>query len=241
MMYLFKKNAVTLSLLLLFAGIAAALPAEETNTTAGEKEKTDAPVATVTEKETDSATVAPQETEALTQEELNNLNFVPARACGTSSCYDPFFEQQCRMMQQIMDEMASSQFFMPHFRGNHHPGYFSPSDFPRRFTPDCDLKELADSYEITMEVPGLSGQDLQISFAKNVLTVSGEKKEVKDAETENYRSSERSYGAFQRSFILPDGTNPDEIKAKCQDGILTIVVPKTEKPEEEVKTIPIES
>ena len=80
MMYLFKKNAVTLSLLLLFAGIAATLPAEETNTTAGEKEKTDAPVATVTEKETDSATVAPQETEALTQEELNNLNFVPSRA-----------------------------------------------------------------------------------------------------------------------------------------------------------------
>ena len=105
-----------------------------------------------------------------------------------------------------------------------------------------DLTDEGDHYLLEADLPGFDKKDIHLDINNDVLTVSAErhsKIEEKDKKDKVVRI-ERSYGSYSRQFDV-SGVKTDEIKAKCQDGILTIVVPKTEKPEEEVKTIPIES
>ncbi|WP_165832752.1 Hsp20/alpha crystallin family protein [Victivallis vadensis] len=140
-----------------------------------------------------------------------------------------------RIMRRMMEEFFADPF-------DDRPGH-CPSPFisRRHFNPECDLKEKSGSYELTLEVPGMSGSDLKITVSRGVLTVSGEKKEVRETETADCRTGERCYGAFRRSFSLPGGTDIDGIRAKCKDGVLTVIIPKPAKSPEEVKTIPVES
>ncbi|MBS1369139.1 MAG: Hsp20/alpha crystallin family protein [Lentisphaeria bacterium] len=107
------------------------------------------------------------------------------------------------------------------------------------FSPRCDLKEKKGVYELTMEVPGLTQKELKITVERNILTISGEKKEVKTDREASSRVVERSYGAFRRSFTLPSGTDIDKITASCRDGVLTVLIPKREESKPAVKTIPV--
>ncbi len=98
-----------------------------------------------------------------------------------------------------------------------------------RFTPDIDMSETDKDYRVTAELPGLSKDDVQISLDEGVLTISGEKREEKKEEKENYWRMERSYGSFVRRVPLPSGVNEDAIEASFKDGVLTITLPKTEE------------
>ena len=112
---------------------------------------------------------------------------------------------------------------------------------PAGALPGCDFKETEKSYEITMEVPGVSGKDLKITVERNTLIVRAQRNEVQEVDEGNYRSTRRSYGSFQRSFSLPEGTDADAIKATCKDGLLTIQIPKSKPADSKPKTIPVES
>jgi HSP20 family protein len=92
--------------------------------------------------------------------------------------------------------------------------------------PTMDVAETDKEIELTMELPGLEEKDVQINVADNLLTISGEKKAEKEQKDKNYRLIERSYGSFERSLELPDGVNPDAIKASIDKGVLKVVVPK---------------
>jgi HSP20 family protein len=94
--------------------------------------------------------------------------------------------------------------------------------------PNMDVTETDNEIEVSAELPGLEEKDVQINVADNVLTIRGEKKvekEEKDKE-KNYWLVERSYGSFYRSLQLPDGIDPDAIKATITKGVLTVRVPK---------------
>jgi HSP20 family protein len=107
--------------------------------------------------------------------------------------------------------------------------------------PVTDVKETDKEFELTAELPGLEEKDVQINVADNVLTIHGEKKaekEEKDKEG-NYRSIERSYGSFYRSFELPAGIDANKIQANLSKGVLKVVVPKpaaTQQKKIEVKS-----
>jgi len=92
--------------------------------------------------------------------------------------------------------------------------------------PTMDVAETDKEIEITAELPGLEEKDVQINLSDNVLTVRGEKKAEKEQKDKNYRLVERSYGSFERSLELPEGVNPDAIKATIDKGVLKVVVPK---------------
>jgi len=96
------------------------------------------------------------------------------------------------------------------------------------WSPTVDIAENENSYEIKVDVPGMKKKDLNISFKDNVLTLSGEKKEEKEDKGKNFFRKERVYGKFQRSFRIPQDIDPEKIKAKYEDGVLTVEVPKTE-------------
>ena len=93
--------------------------------------------------------------------------------------------------------------------------------------PSVDIYNDGDDLVLKAEVPGISKEDLDISFENNVLTISGEKKQENKVEEKDYHRIERSYGSFSRSFKMPGDVNADEAKAAFKDGLLEIRIPHT--------------
>lgn len=94
------------------------------------------------------------------------------------------------------------------------------------FTPQSDATASEEKYEINMELPGVSLDDIKIEVHDNQLTVQGEKQTESEEKGKTYFFSERAFGAFQRSFKLPSNSVADKITANFKDGVLTIRVPK---------------
>jgi HSP20 family protein len=97
------------------------------------------------------------------------------------------------------------------------------------FVPKVDIIENEKAYEIHLAVPGVNKEDFKLDLNDNFLTVSGERKFTKEQKDKNYHSIETQYGAFSRSFGLPENVDAAKITAKYNNGILEIVVPKDEK------------
>ena len=107
----------------------------------------------------------------------------------------------------------------------------------RRFVPDMEVREAKDAYVICADLPGLREEDLNVDVTGNRLTVSGKREEEQRDEGERYWTYERSFGSFTRSFALPEGTSPDQIDARLNNGVLEIRIPKIKS--EEAKRIPV--
>ncbi len=96
------------------------------------------------------------------------------------------------------------------------------------WTPAVDVKEEADRFVISADVPGVSREDIDITMENGILTIKGERKLAQDGQREGYRRSERLFGAFYRRFALPAGADAEHISAACTNGVLEIVIPKEE-------------
>ncbi|HEW93009.1 MAG TPA: Hsp20/alpha crystallin family protein [Thermotogaceae bacterium] len=108
------------------------------------------------------------------------------------------------------------------------------------FIPAVDVYETDNSINLDIELPGLDKKDVKVKVEGNVLTISGEKKTEHEKKDRNYRVIERSYGKFERSFMLPDIVDTNKIKAKFEKGILKIELPKKEEAKEKVVDVEIE-
>lgn len=106
------------------------------------------------------------------------------------------------------------------------------------FIPRVNLRETGDAYVITMDLPGIKDENIEISFSGNRLTVNGEIQDERRDENDRYHAFERMVGRFSRSFMLPDGVDPEKIKAELREGVLHVTVPK--QPGVQAKKIPIE-
>jgi HSP20 family protein len=98
------------------------------------------------------------------------------------------------------------------------------SDFP--WTPSTDMQETDDELMVTMEVPGLDGDDLDLRLTPQGLTIRGEKREAKETKRKGYELVERRYGSFVRSVPLPPGLDLDRAEARVKRGVLTVTIPK---------------
>ncbi len=107
--------------------------------------------------------------------------------------------------------------------------------------PCVDVTETPQSYKVTAELPGLTAQDVDVSVVNGNLVIKGEKQKETKQETENYYLRERSYGAFERSFYLPEGVDRDHIKAEVAKGVLTVILPKTEAAQKAEKKIEVKA
>lgn len=101
--------------------------------------------------------------------------------------------------------------------------------------PLVDVIEQPDRYGFKAELPGMDETGIEVTLANGSLILKGEKQEEKQENEANYHLSERNYGSFQRSFRLPDGIDPERIEARFKNGLLTVVVPKTEEARQEKK------
>lgn len=97
------------------------------------------------------------------------------------------------------------------------------------YLPALDVCETKDQILVKAEVPGVEPKDLDIFLSDGVLTLKGEKKEHEGEEGVSCHLTERSYGAFSRSIQLPSSVQSDKIDASCKNGVLQIILPKSEE------------
>lgn len=97
--------------------------------------------------------------------------------------------------------------------------------------PETDVIETEREIRVVTEMPGLKRDNIEIDVENNVLTIRGEKREER-TEGEaggKFHLSERRYGTFARSFVLPRDVDSDSIAASFEDGVLTVLIPKSER------------
>ena len=93
------------------------------------------------------------------------------------------------------------------------------------WVPAADLHEADDRFVLTLEVPGLTRADVDLSFRDGTLTVTGERPGGECPQ--RYQRLERGHGAFARAFSFGPDVDPDGISAEMADGVLTVTIPKT--------------
>ena len=94
--------------------------------------------------------------------------------------------------------------------------------------PLINLTEDKDRYYVRAELPGVKADALDIQATANNLAISGERKIEEENEDARYHRREREAGKFSRLVELPDEIDPDKVEARLEDGVLTVVVSKSE-------------
>lgn len=92
-------------------------------------------------------------------------------------------------------------------------------------SPRMDMRETEGAVELTVELPGMTEDEIHIDLEDDVLTVSGEKKSSAETHDKGVRMVERRYGSFSRSVRLPGAVKADGIKASLKQGVLTVTAP----------------
>jgi HSP20 family protein len=103
--------------------------------------------------------------------------------------------------------------------------------------PAVRVTETDKAYEITSELPGgMDEKNVEVKFAKGVLTIKGEKQEEREEKKKGYHMRERSLGSFERTFQVPESVDAEKIKTSFKKGVLAVILPKkAEAPKAEKK------
>ncbi|MBZ0234662.1 MAG: Hsp20/alpha crystallin family protein [Deltaproteobacteria bacterium] len=94
--------------------------------------------------------------------------------------------------------------------------------------PCFEVRENGDAFRFIADLPGVKRDDIEITVHGNRLQIAGRREAEKETSDENVYAFERSFGQFARAFSLPENADTEHIKTELRDGVLTIVVPKTE-------------
>jgi len=132
--------------------------------------------------------------------------------------YDPF--RDLRTLQEEVNRLFSTNMTRA----------FDDEGIARgAWAPSVDIYENKDQIVLEAELPGMKQEDFDLSIENNVLTLRGERKFEKTDETDNYHRVERSYGAFTRSFTLPQTVSAEGANAEYNNGVLRVTLPKREE------------
>ena len=96
------------------------------------------------------------------------------------------------------------------------------------WAPLVDITEDDKEYIIKTELPEVKKEDVKVSVENGLLTIVGERKFEKE-ENKKYHRVECAYGRFMRSFVLPEGVDPDKVNAEFRDGVLKVHLAKSEQ------------
>jgi HSP20 family protein len=99
---------------------------------------------------------------------------------------------------------------------------------PARAFPAVNLHDSEDDYVLTAQLPGVGPEDVDLSITGDTLTLKGERKRPEGVAEESYRRQERHFGRWARTIVLPDRVEGQKVSASFANGILTVVLPKSE-------------
>ena len=106
--------------------------------------------------------------------------------------------------------------------------------------PSIDVSETKSDLVVKAELPGMEAKDIEISLNEGLLTIKGDKKQEREEKEEGYHLIERSYGSFTRSIRLPKDVQSDKINASYKNGVLKVILPKSEEAEKKEIKIKVE-
>jgi HSP20 family protein len=135
--------------------------------------------------------------------------------------WDPFQD-----LRSAQDEMAQMSPTLAQALGLHAQ---QASGRTSAWAPALDISERKDAYLVTVELPGLKPEDLDITMEDGLLTIQGERQFTAESSEQQFHRVERRYGAFRRSITLPAHVMAEGIQASFEDGVLQILVPKAEE------------
>ena len=117
---------------------------------------------------------------------------------------------------------------------------FFDDDFIKgSFMPAVNIKDNDKVYEVEVVAPGMTKEDFNVRIENGMLCIGAERKEEKEEKEEHYNRREFLFNSFQRSFVLPENVDENNIDAKYKDGILYLTMKKTKMAKPEVKKIKI--
>ena len=144
---------------------------------------------------------------------------------ATMTRWDPF--QDLRNAQDEMAQMTQMSQMLARALGLQ--GQQQGSGTATAWAPALDISERKDAYLVTVELPGVEADDLDITMEDGLLTIQGERHFAHDSSEQQFHRVERRYGAFRRSITLPAQVQAEQIEASFDNGVLQIVVPKMEE------------
>lgn len=128
--------------------------------------------------------------------------------------YEPF-----NLLNQLQRDM--NRLFDASRRGDEETGNLLAD-----WAPAVDIQEEPNQFVLHADVPGVEVKDIDITLEHGVLTLKGQRALEKTEESPTYRRVERVRGTFLRRFSLPDVADAEKVVAKCQNGVLEVIVPK---------------
>lgn len=102
-----------------------------------------------------------------------------------------------------------------------------------------DVAETDTEIQITADLPGIEEEAIDVSLSDDVLRISAEKHSEEESEKKKWHVVERSYGKFERAIRVPRGIDPDSVKAKFSNGVLTVTLPKPPTETEKTRKIAV--
>jgi HSP20 family protein len=106
-------------------------------------------------------------------------------------------------------------------------------------TPAVDVSETDKEVVVTVELPGVSDKDIEVSLAGELLTIKGEKRSHHEEKNGDSAYMERRFGSFSRSLRLPFDAGEEKVEAQFNNGVLTIRVPKPAELQRPVRRIEV--
>ncbi len=138
--------------------------------------------------------------------------------------WDPF--EDLRSAQDELYQMSQMSPMLAHALGQHQG---AAAGSAAAWAPALDISERKDAYLVTVELPGVALDDLQITMEDSLLTIRGERHFAHDSSEQQFHRIERRYGAFRRSITLPAHVVADTVQATVDEGVLQIVVSKADE------------
>lgn len=153
---------------------------------------------------------------------MADQQLAPAKAREPANLIDQFLEPLSRLRGEVdraFDEFPSRW-----------PGLSVPSQLAAIMpAPAIEMTETDKAYKVSVEVPGIPPEALEVEAEQGLLVIKGEKKAHREEKERDYARSERTYGSFERRLALPHDAELDQIKAKAHDGVLKINIPRDGK------------
>ena len=104
-----------------------------------------------------------------------------------------------------------------------------------------NISESDDAIEISVDLPGMDQENIDVSLADGVLTIQGEREDETKDDNKDYHRVERSYGAFCRQIAMPSTIDEDQVEAKFDNGVLVVTCKKSAKAKEQKRKISVKA
>jgi HSP20 family protein len=144
-------------------------------------------------------------------------------------------------LQREINKLFEDFFRAPMWEGFGESSALSGEQFFGEVTPRVDMSETDKEILIKVELPGMTDKDIDISVGRDLLTISGEKKQEKEQNEKGWYRMERQYGSFSRSIPLPSEIETDKAEAEFKNGVLCVKLPKSTVQQKATKNIQVKS